>query len=112
MKPYLNMVYVGEGKHISGYVVPSSKLKVKKLRDESSETVSRKKIDIDGSSVNQSEPKRSNSNKERRGRNSSVQNTDSVDNTGELIEVTQTIKASYEKMKALWDKFKVPSQHR
>jgi len=34
LKPYLNMVYVGEGKHISGYVVPSSKLKVKKLIDE------------------------------------------------------------------------------
>ena len=69
MKPYLNMVYVGEGKHISGYVVPSSKLKVKKLRDESSETVSRKKIDTDGTSVSHSESKRANSNKERRGRN-------------------------------------------
>ena len=69
MKPYLNMVYVGEGKHISGYVVPSSKLKVKKLRDESSETVSRKKIDTDGTSVNHRESKRANSNKERRGRN-------------------------------------------
>lgn len=62
--------------------------------------------------MNHSEPKRENSNKERRGRNHSAQNTDSFDNTGELIEVTQTIKASYESMKVLWDKFKVPSQHR
>jgi len=43
------MVYVGEGKHISGYVVPSSKLKVKK-RDESSDNASKKKLDIDGGS--------------------------------------------------------------